>query len=368
MIPSQAEKVKYRFHYVPNATDPKSWKTGRYQVDFTGAPVKVVPGDMGESTSHLFTGAKKVLVLEDYEDKLNIPHFDLAVDFGMYYFMTKPFFYILHFLGEKTGNLGWAIIILTFIIRTAVFPLTNVSYRSFAKMKKVSPQIVELREKHGNDKAALQKELMDLYAREGVNPLAGCLPIVIQIPIFFALYKVLFATIEVRHAPFMGWIQDLSAPDPTTVFNLFGALPYDVPGFLQVGVWPCLMLVAMIFQKRLNPPPQDPIQRDMMNYFPFVITYVMAQFASGLVIYWTFSAVLSILQQVVIMRSLGVPVYLFQKSEIEAAMEEAVDQGPAVHPLVEMAEEDVEEALFGDEEEQAKEIKPPKPRKKKKKK
>ncbi len=364
LIPAQGQAAKYRFNYVPSKVNPKK---GRYQVDFLGDAVKLAPGGRGESSSHLFAGAKKVLKLEDYEEKLGIPHFDLAVDFGMFYFMTKPFFYCLHFLGEHIGNLGIAIIILTFFLRMAVFPLTSASYRSFAKMKKVSPQITELREKHGDDKQALQQELMKMYEREGVNPMAGCFPIIIQIPIFFAFYKVLFATIEVRHAPFFGWIQDLSAPDPTSVFNLFGLLPYGVPTFLQIGVWPCIMLVAMIFQKKLNPPPQDPLQRDMMNYFPFIITYVLSRFASGLVIYWTFSAILSILQQTYIMRSLGVPIYLFNKDEMEAELEKAVDKGPALHPLVEMAEEEVEEALFGDDE-KPKEIKPPKPKKKKKKK
>lgn len=355
LIPAQGENVKYRFNYTEGSTK----ENGRYQVDFTGAAETIEPGATIENTSHVFAGAKKVLMLEKYEEQIGAPHMDLAVDFGLFYFMTKPFFYALHWFGNLFGNFGVAIIIMTIVIRMAVFPLTNTSYRSFAKMKKVSPQILEMRKQHGDDKLKLQQELVKLYEREGVNPLAGCFPILVQIPIFFAFYKTLFVTIEMRHAPFFGWIHDLSAPDPTSIFNLFGLLPYSVPDFLMIGVWPCLMLVTMLIQKKLNPPPQDPIQRDMMNYFPFVVTYMLSHFASGLVIYWTFSAVISILQQMFIMRSLGVPIHLFGETEEEKKMEEAISEGPSVHPLVEMAEHEVEETV--------KEITPPKPKKKKKK-
>lgn len=372
LIPPQSGRaVKYRFTYQP---DPLGFKErGRYQIDYTGSPLEIAPGSSASVTSHIYAGAKKVHLLEDYEKNLGVPHMDLAVDFGMFYFMTKPFFYILHFLGEMAGNMGIAIILLTLLIRGSVFPLTNTSYKSFAKMKKVSPQIMTLRETYKDDKQKLQKEIMELYQREGVNPLSGCFPILLQIPIFFALYKIIFITIEIRHAPFFGWITDLSAPDPTSIFNLFGLLPYSVPGFLHIGVWPCAMLVAMIIQKKLNPPPQDPIQRDMMNYFPFIITYVLSRFASGLVIYWTFSAVISVIQQMIIMRSMGVPIHLFGETKEEKAMEEALEKGPAVHPLIEMAEEEAEEALFGDEDGAGsdtppKKIKPRKPRKSKKKK
>lgn len=366
LIPSQAEMSTYRFSYQAPPPGNELAKP-RYQADFTGAAVKVLPGDTAQAASHLFVGAKKVLLLEQYERDLGLPHFDLAVDFGIFYFMTKPFFYALHFFGKLVGNFGIAIIIMTLFVRMAAFPLTNVSYRSFAKMKKVSPQILEIRQKHGDNKQKLQEELIKMYEREGVNPLAGCLPILVQIPIFFAFYKVLFVTIEMRHAPFYGWIKDLSAADPTTVFNLFGLIPWDPPGFLQIGIWPCMMLVAMMIQKKLNPPPQDPIQRDMMNYFPFVITFVLSRFASGLVIYWTISAALSILQQMFIMRSLGVPIHLFGETEEEKKLEEAIAHGPkGVHPLVEMAEEQAEEAITG-EPSARKPISPPKPKKKKKK-
>lgn len=366
-IPSQDQKTKYSFKY---AVEDTPGGEGRYQVDFVGPATVLSPGERAENQSHVFTGAKKVLLLNEYGRQFDVPNFDLAVDFGWLWFLSKPFFYALHFFGKFTGNLGIAIILVTILIRTAVFPLTNTSYRSFAKMKKVTPQITALREKHGDDKAQLQKELVKMYEREGVNPMAGCFPILLQIPIFFALYKVLFVTIEVRHAPFFGWIQDLSARDPTSLFNLFGLIPWEPPGFLQIGVWPCLMLVAMIIQRHLNPPPQDPLQRDMARYFPFIITYILSRFASGLVIYWTFSAFIGVVQQMIIMRSLGVPIHLFGQTDEEKKLDEAVEKGPGVHPLVEMAEDEVEEAMFGEHEDEPekKKITPPKRKKKKKKK
>jgi YidC/Oxa1 family membrane protein insertase len=368
VVPAQGESVKYRYNYVGSPPVRSSDKdTGLYQVDFTGGPQTAAPGQTIQSTMHFYAGPKKVIMLSEYGEKLNAPNFDLAVDFGWFWFMTKPFFFLLHYIGELTPNFGFAIIILTFIIRMAVFPLTNISYRSFAKMKKVAPQITELRKIYGEDKQKLQEEIMALYTREKVNPLAGCLPIIVQIPIFFALYKTLVTTIEMRHAPFIGWIHDLSAPDPTSIFNLFGLIPWDPPAFLDIGIWPCLMLIGMLIQKQLNPPPQDPIQRDLANYFPFIITYMMAHFASGLVIYWTVSAFIGIAQQVFIMKSLNVPVYLFGEKEQEAAAA-AVDKGPAVHPLIGMVEKDAEESLFGDDDAPTPgTVSPPKKRRKKKK-
>ena len=368
LIPPQGEEIKYSYSY--NGVQPAKGQsvTGLYQADFTGPAVSIAPGASIESTSHIFAGPKKVLLLDEYEEKLKIPHFDLAVNFGWFWFFSKPFFLALHYLGEATGNFGLAIILMTIGIRMMVFPLTNASYRSFAKMKKVTPQIGQLREIHGDNKADLQKGIMELYQREGVNPMAGCLPILVQIPIFFALYKVLFVTIEMRHAPFFGWIQDLSAADPTTIFNLFGLFDWQPPKAMQIGVWPCLMLVATLIQKKLNPPPQDPIQRDMANYFPFIITYIMAGFSSGLVIYWTIGAYIGVIQQIVIMRGLGVPIHLFGQTDEEAALEKKVDQGPAVHPLAQMAEDKVEDALFGElgDDVPPSTVSPPKPRKKKK--
>lgn len=367
IIPQQGAQTKYTYSYRGAPPIKREKPSGLFQSDYTGPAYEIAPGESAETTGQLFVGPKKVLMLDEYEEKFNAPHLDLAVNFGWFWFFSRPFFLALHHLGNLTGNFGIAIILMTIAVRTAVFPLTNASYRSFAKMKKVTPQINKLREIHGDDRAGLQRAIMELYQREGVNPMAGCLPIFVQIPIFFALYKVLFITIEMRHAPFFGWIHDLSVPDPTTIFNLFGLIPWDPPSFLHVGAWPCLMLLAMLVQKKLNPPPQDQLQRDMANYFPFVITYIMANFASGLLVYWTLSAWIGVLQQVIIMRSLGVPIHLFGQSEEEEKLEHAVEKGPGVHPLVEMAEEDVEEALFGDDAE-PKQISPPKPKKKKKKK
>lgn len=366
-VPPQGESVKYRYTYTGTPPANRADKdTGLYQVDYTGAAVTAASGASIQSQSHFFAGPKKIMMLGDYAQKLNAPNFDLAVDFGWFWFMTKPFFFLLHYIGLVTPNFGFAIIILTFMIRMAAFPLTNISYRSFAKMKLVAPQISELRKACGDDKARLQQEIMELYTRENVNPLAGCLPVIIQIPIFFSLYKTLVTTIEMRQAPFIGWIHDLSAPDPTSIFNLFGLVPWDPPAFLHIGVWPCLMLTGMLIQKQLNPPPQDPVQRDMAIYFPFLITYMMAHFASGLVIYWTLSAYIGISQQVYIMKSLGVPVYFL--GEKEAMPGAKMDQGPPVHPLVGMIEKDAERALFGDDDSPpAGTVSPPRPRRKKKK-
>ncbi|MCB1532102.1 MAG: membrane protein insertase YidC [Alphaproteobacteria bacterium] len=366
LVPAQGENVKYSFSYKGAQNDKDN--TGRYQVDYVGGAVSVAPGQSQSVESHVYAGAKKYLLLNDYEKDLGIPHFDLAINFGWLWFLSKPFFYALHYLGKLIGNMGFAIIVLTILIRGAVFPLTNTSYRSFAKMKKVTPQVAALREKHGDDKQKLQQELMQLYQREGVNPMAGCFPIMLQIPIFFALYKVLFVTIEIRHAPFIGWIHDLSAPDPTSVFNLFGLIDWTPPAALHIGVWPCVMLIAMIMQKSLNPPPQDKLQRDMMRFFPFIITYALSRFASGLVIYWTFSAIIGVIQQVIIMRSLNVPIHLFGQSEEEERLNKAIDKGPDVHPLAEMAEHEAEDALFGDDDKPSGPIKPPKRKKSKKKK
>lgn len=364
LVPQQGDLIKYRFNYSPNI---KNKDKGRFQIDYTGRGLDIPAGQMGVNKNHLFAGAKEVLKLDEYEEKLDAPNFNLAVDFGWFWFMTQPFFYILHYLHEAIGNMGIAIICLTVLIRMAVFPLTNTSYRSFAKMKKVSPQIIELRDRHGDDKQKLQQEIIQLYQSEGVNPMAGCLPILIQIPIFFSLYKVFFVTIEMRHAPFFGWIQDLSAPDPTSFVNLFGLLDFTPPSFLMIGVWPCLMLMALLVQKKLNPPPPDKFQRDMMNMFPFFIAYIMSGFASGLVIYWTFSALISIMQQMFIMHRLGVPIYLLGQSEEEEKLEEAVEKGPDVHPLAEMAKEEVEDAMFGNDDDMP-EVTPPKPKKSKKRK
>ncbi|MCB1591047.1 MAG: membrane protein insertase YidC [Alphaproteobacteria bacterium] len=371
LIPQQENLAKYRFLVEP---DPVHKEKNRYQADLTGQLVKVGHNETKKDSFTLFTGIKKVSVLEAYEVDLKAPNFDLAVDFGWFWFFTYPFYIALHYLGVWTGNMGVAIICLTIFLRMAVYPLTRTTFHSFAKMRVVQPQILEIRSKFANDKERLQQEIVEVYRKHGVNPLSGCLPALVQIPIFFALYKIILVTIELRNAPFFGWIQDLSAPDPTSLFNLFGLIPWTPPGVLMVGAWPCAMLCVMLVQKQLTPPPQDQIQKDMRNYFPFIITYIMAQFPAGLVVYWTFSGLISALQQAYIMKSMGVPIHLFEKDKVEAELEKKVEEGPPVHPLIEMAEEEAEHALFGEEGrtssepgEPEKPVKPPKPKKKKKK-
>ncbi|MEM7022632.1 MAG: membrane protein insertase YidC, partial [Pseudomonadota bacterium] len=227
----------------------------RYQVDYLRTPVTVPAGSSVEITDRLFAGAKEVELLDSYAEEFRIPLFDRAVDFGWFYFLTKPLFYVLHFIYEWTGNYGVAILLLTLHVKIIFYPLANKSYRAMSKMKKLQPEMMRLREQYGDDKMRMNQELMALYKKEKANPMSGCLPILVQIPVFFALYKVLFVSIEMRHAPFFGWIQDLSAPDPTSIFNLFGLLPFDPPSFLMIGVWPLLMGATMFLQQKLNPQP-----------------------------------------------------------------------------------------------------------------
>ncbi len=348
LFPDNRENNTFRFAYIQSGHRDVA---GRFQVDLMGRGETLRPGEETSSLSHIYVGPKKLDVLEAYERQLNLRHVDLTIDFGMYYFMTKPLFYLLQWLGSLVGNFGVGILLLTLLVRTLVFPLANKSYRSFAGLRKVAPKMQEIREKHLNDKAKMQQELVKLYEKEKVNPMAGCLPILVQIPIFFALFKVLQISIEMRHAPFFGWIQDLSAPDPTSIFNLFGLLPWSTPGFLTIGIWPCLMLVFMILQKKMNPPPQDKMQKVLFDILPFVFVFIMARFASGLVIYWTFSAALGVVQQYIIMKSMGVEPELFKskaQKEEERKMREA-----GVHPARKMIEDEVEEALFGEGDEQS---------------
>ncbi len=278
----------------------------KYQTDFLGAVVTVPPGSGAEETSLLFAGAKELTLLDAYEEKYGIERFDLAIDFGWFYFLTKPFFYILKFFNGVLGNFGLAILALTVVIKLALFPLANKSYKAMSKMKKLQPEIKQLQERFSDDRVRMNQELMALYKREKANPVSGCLPVIIQIPVFFALYKVLFVTIEMRHAPFYGWIQDLSAPDPTTIFNLFGLIPWTPPELLHIGVWPLIMGVTMFLQQKLNPQPADPVQAKMFMLLPIVFTFMLATFPAGLVIYWAWSNTLSIIQQWVIMRQMGV--------------------------------------------------------------
>ena len=255
-----------------------------------------------EVSSKIFIGAKEAKLIDQYKEDYNIYNFDLAIDWGWFYFLTKPLFYIIYYFSGIAGNFGLAIIILTVITRIIFFPLANWSFVSMAKMKMLQPEMTRIKELYKEDRPQQQKALMDLYKKEKVNPISGCLPILIQIPFFFAIYKMLFVSIEMRHAPFYGWIQDLAAKDPTTIFNLFGLIPWDPPSFMIIGVWPVLMGVTMYLQQKLNPAPPDPIQAKIFMFFPLFITILLAQFAAGLVIYWTTNNILSIIQQWVITR------------------------------------------------------------------
>ena len=281
--------------------------TDTYQVDYLGPAVVVQVGAGAETRNRLFAGAKEAKLLDRYADELGIVRFDLAIDWGWFYWFTRPIFYVLDYIHGLIGNFGVAILLLTVMIKIVFFPLANKSYRAMSAMKKLQPQMKELRERYAEDKERMNQELMALYKREKLNPAAGCLPVVIQIPVFFALYKVLFVTIEMRHAPFFGWIKDLSAPDPTSLVNLFGLLPFDSPEFLAIGVWPLIMGLTMLLQQRLNPQPADPMQAKIMMALPIVFTFIFARFPAGLVIYWVWNNVLSIAQQWIIMRKMGVP-------------------------------------------------------------
>ncbi len=250
----------------------------------------------------IIVAAKEVEVIDEYALSENISKFDLVIDWGWFYWLTKPFFFAIHYFFELTGNYGIAIVLITICIRVLFFPLANYSFRSMAKMKVLQPEMTRLKELHKDDKMKLQQEMMALYKKEKVNPVSGCLPVLIQIPFFFAIYKVLFVTIESRHQPFFGWIKDLSERDPTSLFNLFGLIPWDPPSFLIIGVWPCLMGLSMYLQQKLNPTPPDPIQAKIFMFFPLFLTVILAPFPAGLVIYWTFNNILTMAQQVIIMK------------------------------------------------------------------
>jgi YidC/Oxa1 family membrane protein insertase len=306
----------------------------RYQSDFLGEPLSIEAGASTTVENKLFSGAKKEEIIESYTlpdggifnalgGLLNsgevyntnpdnqFSNFDLVIDWGWFYFFTKPLFKLMNWLYHLIGNFGVAILVTTVIIKTILFPLANMSYASMAKMKKVQPEMAKLKERAGDDRAKLQQDMMALYKKEKINPAAGCWPMLVQIPIFFALYKVIYVTIEMRHAPFFGWIQDLSAPDPTSMFNLFGLLPYDVPHFLLIGVWPLLMGITMFLQMQMNPTPPDPTQAMIFKWMPIVFTFMLATFPAGLVIYWAWNNFLSIVQQGTIMKKNGVKIELW---------------------------------------------------------
>ena len=274
-----------------------------YQVDYLGDAATVAPGSIGTQNILFYSGAKEIKLLDKYTKQYNIDKFDLAVDFGWYYFLTKPFFYILDFLYHIIGNMGWAILLFAALLRLLMYPVANKSYESMSRMKKIQPKMQELQEKYKDDKMKLQQEVMNLYRKEKINPAAGCLPVLIQIPVFFSLYKVLNISIEIRHAPFIGWIKDLSAPDPLTI-SVWSHLP--VPALLDIGIWPILMGISMYIQQKLNPAPTNKDQARVFAMLPLIFTFMLGHFASGLVIYWTLSNLLSIIQQKAIMRKVGV--------------------------------------------------------------
>ena len=275
----------------------------RFRANFIQTkPIEIGANSSAINETKIIIAAKEVDVIDAYAEKLNISKFDLAIDWGWFYFFTKNFFFAIDYFFKLTGNFGIAIILITVCIRIVFFPLANYSFRSMAKMKVLQPEMTRLKELHKDDKMKLQQAMMALYKKEKVNPVSGCLPIFIQIPFFFAIYKVLFVTLEMRHQPFFGWIKDLSERDPTSIFNLFGLIPWDPPSFLIIGIWPCLMGLTMWFQQKLNPAPPDPIQQKIFAFFPLFLTVILAPFPSGLVIYWTINNVLTMAQQIVIMK------------------------------------------------------------------
>jgi len=312
LLPDTKTQVQAKFS---TGTIGNNIKT--YQSDYLGPAQTIAPGSTAVVDGRLFAGAKEVSVVDGYDQQLALNKFDRLIDWGWFYFITKPLFLAMDWIYRHVGNFGVAILIVTVIIKIFFFPLANKSYASMAKMKAVQPEMMAIRERFADDKMKQQQAMMELYKKERINPIAGCLPIIIQIPVFFALYKVLFVTIEMRHAPFFGWIKDLAAPDPTTVFNLFGLIPWDpshVPmlgPFLMLGIWPLIMGVTMWFQMKLNPPPPDPTQAMIFNYMPIIFTFMLASFPAGLVIYWAWNNTLSVAQQSVIMHKHGAKIELW---------------------------------------------------------
>ena len=292
LIPEEEKKFRAEFDY-----------KNKFKANFIETNATEVGANETKSNNiKIIIAAKEVDIIDGYAERLNINKYDLAIDWGWFYFIVKPLFFVTDYFFKLTGNFGISIILITFCIRLIFFPLANYSFRSMAKMKVLQPEMARLKELHKEDKMKLQQEMMALYKKEKVNPVSGCLPIFIQIPFFFAIYKMLFVTIEMRHQPFFGWIKDLSERDPTSIFNLFGLIPWDPPSFLLIGAWPVLMGVTMFLQQKLNPAPPDPVQAKIFMFFPLFLTVILAPFPSGLVIYWTINNVLTMAQQYVIMK------------------------------------------------------------------
>jgi YidC/Oxa1 family membrane protein insertase len=322
LLPDTTAKLNARF------SSNLVGKIRTYQTDYLQDPQTIAIGGTGSSNARLFAGAKEAGVvginfplvgLGGYNKQLGLNHFDLLIDWGWFYFITKPMFLALDWFFHLVGNFGIAILLVTVLVKLLFFPLANKSYASMAKMKSVQPQLQALKERYPDDKVKQQQEMMEIYKKEKINPIAGCLPVALQIPVFFSLYKVLFVTIEMRHAPFYGWIKDLSAPDPTTIFNLFGLIPFDpvavfgagIGAYLMLGVWPIIMGITMWIQMKLNPAPPDPTQKMIFDWMPLIFTFMLASFPAGLVIYWAWNNLLSVIQQGYIMRRNGVKVELF---------------------------------------------------------
>ena len=305
LIPDQKSKVDVSIKGTGTGPDIK------YQIDYVGAAEAIAPGATSSTQARLFAGAKIVRIIDSYTEKYGIDKFDLTIDWGWFWFFTKPLFWLLEWLYVHLGNFGLSILVLTVIVKAVFFPLANKSYAAMSKMKALQPEMEKLKERYGEDRQRMNQELMQLYRREKVNPAAGCLPIVVQIPVFFALYKVLYTSIEMRHQPFYGWIRDLSAPDPLTILTGFGLFPWQVPEFLHffnIGIWPLIMGVTMYLQQKLNPQPTDPVQARVFQFLPILFTFMLAPFSAGLVIYWAWSNTLSIAQQYTIMRRHGTPI------------------------------------------------------------
>ncbi|MFU7502313.1 MAG: membrane protein insertase YidC [Candidatus Tisiphia sp.] len=291
LIPDKISKYSSNFNCViKNGIE-------KYQVDFISPTQTIEVGNKFTISQRLFAGAKKVDLLDKYEKQYNIMLFDRAIDFGWFYIITKPVFNAMNFFYHYVGNFGISILIVTVIIKLLMFTLANKSYRSMKKTKNLQPEVERIRALYADDKMRLNQEVMALYKREKVNPIAGCLPLIVQIPVFFSIYKVLNVTIEMRQSPFFGWIKDLSAPDPTTIFNLFGLLPFTCPSFLMIGVWPIFMALTMFLQQRMSPEPADPVQAQVMKFMPLVFLVMFSSFPAGLLIYWSWNNILSIIQQ-----------------------------------------------------------------------
>jgi YidC/Oxa1 family membrane protein insertase len=325
VVPDQARPYEGIFTATSGPAAAAGGPARTYQAIAVDDAQSLPGGGTIEATKRLFAGAKEVRTVDSYQETLGIINFDRLIDWGWFYFITKPLFKVLDFFYRLVGNFGVSILIVTVLLKTLFFPLANKSYASMARMKAVQPEMMAIRDRYTDDRVKQQQALMELYKKEKINPVAGCWPVLIQIPVFFALYKVLFVTIEMRHAPFFGWIRDLAAPDPTSIFNLFGLLPYDpgavpiVGSFLVLGVWPIVMGVTMWLQMKMNPAPTDPIQAQVFGWMPIIFTFMLASFPAGLVIYWAWNNFLSILQQYFIMKKNGVKVELWDNLKATTA-------------------------------------------------